>query len=79
MLRTARISKVQASISKVNNWGKYASNGVLNTDEWREVFLEAAQAGDLRRVVRLLLITVQLISRAQYTHVVENPLHALHT
>lgn len=49
-----RISKVQASISKVKNWGKY-SNGALNTDEWREIFLEAAQAGDLRRLVKLSL------------------------
>lgn len=45
LLRSARISKVQASISKVNNWGKY---GVFNTDEWKEHLLEAAQAGDLR-------------------------------
>ncbi|XP_078356429.1 uncharacterized protein LOC144641257 isoform X2 [Oculina patagonica] len=44
-----RISKVEASISKVKNWGKY-SNGALNTDEWREIFLDAAQAGDLRRL-----------------------------
>ena len=43
---------MQASISKVKNWGKY-SNGALNTDEWREIFLEAAQAGDLRRLVRV--------------------------
>ena len=56
LLRNARISKVQASISKVNNWGKYGSNSVLNTDEWKEIFLEAAQAGDLRRMVRLSLI-----------------------
>lgn len=45
LLRSARISKVQASISKVNNWGKY---GVFNVDEWKEHFLETAQAGDLR-------------------------------
>lgn len=51
LLRSARISKVQASISKVNNWGKYGSNSALNTDQWRESFLEAAQAGDLRRMV----------------------------
>ena len=51
LLRNARISKVQASISKVNNWGKYGSNGVLNTDQWKEGFLEAAQAGDLRNMV----------------------------
>lgn len=51
LLRNARISKVQASISKVNNWGKYGSNSVLNTDEWKESFLEAAQTGDLRRMV----------------------------
>lgn len=49
LLRSARISKVQASISKVNNWGKY---GVFNTDEWKEHLLEAAQAGDLRGMVR---------------------------
>lgn len=50
LLRNARISKVQASISKVNNWGKYSSNGVLNTDQWKEGFLEAAQAGDWRNM-----------------------------
>lgn len=50
LLRSARISKVQASISKVNNWGKY---GVFNTDEWKEHFLDAAQAGDLRGMVRV--------------------------
>ena len=51
-----RISKVQASISKVRNWSKFGVNGALNKDEWREVFLEAAQEGDLKRVVRLLVI-----------------------
>jgi len=51
LLRNARISKVKASISKVNNWAKYGSNSVLDTDEWKESFLEAAQAGDLRRMV----------------------------
>lgn len=56
LLRNARISKVQASISKVNNWGKYGPNSVLNTDECKESFLKAAQAGDLRRMVRLSLI-----------------------
>ena len=56
LLRNARISKVQASISKVNNWGKYGSNSVLNTDELKESFLEAVQAGDLRGMVRLSLI-----------------------
>lgn len=50
-LRNARISKVQASISKVNNWGKYGSNSLLNTDQWKESFLEAAKAGNLRRMV----------------------------
>lgn len=50
LLRNARISKVQASISKVNNWGKYGVNSVLNTDQWKESFLEAAQTGDLRRM-----------------------------
>lgn len=56
LLRNARISKVQASISKVNNWGKYGSNSVLNMDGWKEIFLEAAQAGDLRRMVKLSLV-----------------------
>lgn len=56
LLRNARISKVQASISKVNNWGKYGSNGVLNTDQWKEGFLEAAQAGDLRNMVWLSFV-----------------------
>ena len=56
MLRNARISKVQASISKVNNWGKYGSNSALNTDQWKESFLEAAQAGNLRRMVCLSLV-----------------------
>lgn len=56
LLRNARISKVQASISKVNNWGKYGPNSVLNTDECKESFLKAAQAGDLRRMVSLSLI-----------------------
>lgn len=48
-----RISKVQASISKVRNWSKCA-NGSLNKEEWKDLLLEAAQQGDLKRVVRVL-------------------------
>lgn len=44
-----RISKVQASISKVRNWSKCA-NGSLNKEEWKDLLLEAAQQGDLKRV-----------------------------
>ena len=51
-----RISKVQASISKVRNWSKFGTNGTLNKDEWRDVLLEAAQEGDLKRVVSFVLI-----------------------
>ena len=50
-----RMSKVQASISKVKNWSKFGiSNGDLSKDEWKDVFLEAAQEGDLKKVVRFL-------------------------
>lgn len=46
-----RMSKVQASISKVKNWSKFGiSNGDLSKDEWKDVFLEAAQEGDLKKV-----------------------------
>ena len=48
-----RISKVQASISKVRNWSKLGANATLNKDEWKDVLLEAAQEGDLKRMVRL--------------------------
>lgn len=48
-----RISKVQASISKVRNWSKFV-NGSLNKEEWKDLLLEAAQQGDLKRVVRVL-------------------------
>lgn len=43
-----RISKVQASISKVRDWSK--ANGTLNKDDWKDVLLEAAYQGDLKRL-----------------------------
>ena len=49
-----RISKVQVSISKVRNWSKFGANATtLSKDEWKDVLLEAAQEGDLKRMVRL--------------------------
>ena len=56
-----RISKVQASISKVRNWSKFGANATLIKDEWKEVFLEAAQEGDLKRMVRFHFHILSLI------------------
>ena len=46
-----RMSKMQASISKVNNWSKFGLSGAPSKDEWRDVFLDAAQDGDLKKMV----------------------------
>lgn len=57
-----RISKVQASISKVRNWGKFGANATtLSKDEWKDVFLEAAQEGDLKRMVRLPFLNLDQV------------------
>lgn len=50
-----RMSKMQASISKVNNWSKFGLSGAPSKDEWRDVFLDAAQDGDLKKMVIKLL------------------------
>ena len=46
-----RMSKMQASISKVNNWSKFGLSGAPSKDELRDVFLDAAQDGDLKKMV----------------------------
>lgn len=50
-----RMSKMQASISRVNNWSKFGLSGAPSKDEWRDVFLDAAQDGDLKKMVIKLL------------------------
>lgn len=44
-----KISKVQTSILKVRDWSK--TNGNLDRDDWKDIFLESAYEGDLKRLV----------------------------
>lgn len=43
-----KISKVQTSILKVRDWSK--TNGNLDRDDWKDIFLESAYEGDLKRL-----------------------------
>lgn len=47
--RHLKISKVQTSILKVRDWSK--TNGNLDRDDWKDIFLESAYEGDLKRLV----------------------------
>lgn len=57
-IQHSKISKVQTSILKVRDWSK--TNGNLNKDDWKDIFLESAYEGDLKRLVitKKLMVSV---------------------